>query len=74
MKKIKLTKEEQEIEEYINKGEYKNLLTPELKKYYQEIARYSRKLKEKEKLELEIKHLFREAMLFKGQADLPILV
>lgn len=45
MKRFKLTKEEQEISDYIDKGKYKSLLTPELKKYYQEVARYSIKLR-----------------------------
>ncbi len=44
MKRFKLTKEEQKISDYIDKGEYKSTLTPELKKYYQEVARYSIKL------------------------------
>lgn len=51
MKRFKLTKEEQEIEDSIGRGEWKSVLTPQLKKYYQEMAKYSRKLREsKEKL------------------------
>ncbi len=46
MKRFKLTKEEQEIEDSIDRGEWKSVLTPESKKYYQEMARYSRKLRE----------------------------
>lgn len=45
MKRYKLTKGEQEISDYIDKGEYKSLLTPELKKHYEEVARYSIKLR-----------------------------
>lgn len=57
MKKYKLTKEEQEIEDYINKGEYKSLLTPELKKYYQEVARYSIKMRKLEQTKLKKKEV-----------------
>lgn len=45
MKKYKLTKEEKEILDSYNRGEWKSILTPELKKYYQEVARYSIKLR-----------------------------
>jgi hypothetical protein len=55
MKRFKLTKEEQEIEDYIDKGEYKSLLTPELKKYYQEVARYSIKMRKLEQAKLKKK-------------------
>lgn len=45
MKRFKLTKEEKELEESINRGEWRSIMTPELKKHYEEIARYSIKLR-----------------------------
>lgn len=45
MKRFKLTKEEKELEESFNRGEWRSIQTPALKKYYQEVARYSIKLR-----------------------------
>lgn len=55
MKRFKLTKEEQEIEDSIDRGEWKSVLTPELKKYYQEVARYSIKMRKLEQVKLKKK-------------------
>lgn len=55
MKRFKLTKKEKELEESINRGEWRSVMTPELKKHYEEIARYSIKLrKSKAKKEKEL--------------------
>lgn len=40
-----LDEEEKELMESVDRGEWKSVLTPELKKHYEEIARYSIKLR-----------------------------
>lgn len=57
MKRFKLTKEEQEIEDSVDRGEWKSVLTPELKKYYQEVARYSIKMRKLEQAKLKKKEV-----------------
>lgn len=49
MKKYKLTNEEKEILDSYNKGEWRSIQTPALKKYYQEVARSSVKLRKSNK-------------------------
>lgn len=40
-----LDNEEKELMESVDRGEWRSIMTPELKKYYEEVARYSIKLR-----------------------------
>lgn len=48
-------KEEKDLIESIERGEWKSIQTPELKKYYQEVAKYSIKMRKLEQAKLKKK-------------------